>query len=138
MHEDFSRRVEIKLSKDRTFGLVFALFFALVGMFPILRGGTVRVWALGVSGIFLLAGVVLPSSLHPLNLAAAKLAEVLHRFVSPVVSGVFFFAILTPIAILARIFRKDSLHLSYDREAASYWVQRVKPGPEPSTMRNQF
>jgi hypothetical protein len=138
MHEDFSRKVEIKLSKDRTFGLVFAIFFAILGLFPLWKGHPVRLWALGVSAAFLLLAAVYPAALHPLNLAAAKLAEVLHRIVSPVVSGLFFFVFLTPCAVLMRMFRKDPLRLNFDREAPTYWVNRTQPGPAPESMTNQF
>src|SRR5690242_11445734 len=138
MHEDFSRKVEIKLSTDRTFGWVFGVFFALVGSFPLLRGGGIRWWAAGLSGVFLLLAAIAPTVLHPLNLAAAKLAEVMHRVVSPVVLGLFFFVILTPIAMLSRVFQKDPLRLSFDPEAETYWIKRKAPGPAPETMKNQF
>ena len=138
MHEDLSRKVEIKLSTDRTFGLVFAAFFAVVGLFPLLRGGNVRVWALAVSGVFLLTAAVMPGALHPLNLAAAKFAAVMHRFVSPLVSGLFFFVMLTPIAMLSRVFRKDPLRLKFVPDADSYWIPKEKSGPAAETMRNQF
>ena len=138
MHEDYSRRVEIKLSKDRTFGLVFGTFFAIVGAFPMLHGRPPRVWSLTVSGVFFAVSLIQPTLLHPLNLAAKKLSEILHRFISPLVAGIFFFVFLTPVAILSRIFRKDPLNVLFDRDAQTYWVKRDPPGPAPESMANQF
>jgi hypothetical protein len=137
-HEDLSRTAEIKLSSDRTFGLVFGAFFALAGTFPLAHHGRVRWWALALSAGFFLAALVFPSSLHLLNRAAARLSGVLHRVVSPLMAGVFFYLVVTPFALLFRLRGKDPLRLHFDKKAASYWVPRQPPGPEPESMANQF
>jgi hypothetical protein len=137
LHEDLSRKAGIKLSSDRTFGLAFGTFFALLGAFPALHHGPIRSWALLLSGLFLLTALALPSLLHPLNRLAAKFAEVMHTIVSPVMVGLFFFACLTPLALVYRMFRKDPLGLRFDLEAKTYWVKR-ESSPAPESMVNQF
>ena len=51
-HEDFSRQEEIKPSSDRSFGLVIATFFLIVGFWPLVRAEPMRWWALGVAAVF--------------------------------------------------------------------------------------
>jgi hypothetical protein len=137
LHEDLSRKAGIKLSSDRTFGLVFGTFFALLGAFPALHHRPIRSWALVVSCLFFLAVLMRPSVLHPLNRLAAKFAEVMHTIISPVMVGLFFFVCLTPLALVYRMFRKDPLGLRFDPEAKSYWVKR-ESSPTPESMVNQF
>jgi hypothetical protein len=137
-HEDLSRRAEIRLSPDRTFGLAFGGFFALIGIWPLAHHGLVRWWALALSGSFLLAALVFPSSLHTLNRAAAWLSGILHRVFSPVIAGLFFFVAITPFALLFRLGGKDLLRLRIDKKAGSYWEPRQPPGPDPESMANQF
>jgi hypothetical protein len=137
-HEDLSRKAEIKLSSDRTFGVVFGAFLALIGVWPLTHHGRVRWWALALSGGFFLAALVLPSCLHPLNRAAARLSAILHRVVSPLMAGLFFFVAITPFALLFRLGGKDLLRLRFDKKAGSYWTPRQPPGPAPESMANQF
>jgi len=137
-HEQFSRHAEIKLASDRTFGLVFGVFFLLIGAVPLLRGGQSRTWALIASGAFLAAALLWPRILHPLNLLVAKASAIVQRIISPVVAGVFFFGALTPIAILFRRHVRESMGLRFQPQAESYWRQRQPPGPAPKSMVNQF
>ena len=62
-HEDIARKFEEKTPSDRSFGRVFAVFFLLVGLLPTLRHGPLRLWALAVSGLFLLITIVRPTLL---------------------------------------------------------------------------
>jgi hypothetical protein len=137
-HEDLSRKAEIRLSADRTFGLTFGGFFALIGFWPLVHHGPVRWWAVALSGGFLLAALAFPSSLHPLNRAAAWLSGILHRVFAPVIAGLFFFVAITPFALLFRLSGKDLLRLRFDKKAVSYWEPRQPPGPAPESMANQF
>jgi hypothetical protein len=52
--------------------------------------------------------------------------------------ALLFFTTVTPIALMMKIFGKDSLHRKFDASAKSYWINREPPGPDPKTMRHQF
>jgi hypothetical protein len=138
LHEDFARKQEGQGSSDRAFGFVFAVFFVLVGLSPLRAHHPVRWWAFLVAGLFLVAGTVTPALLHPLNKYWTKLGLLMGRIVSPVVTAVLFYAVVTPTALLFRIMGKDPLRLARDPEAQSYWIDRRPPGPAPETMANQF
>jgi hypothetical protein len=137
-HEELTRKHDVRGSSDRAFGLVFAGFFALVGLAPLFKHHALRPWALVLAGVFLAVGLLRPAWLHPLNQAWIKLGLLLGRIVNPIVMGVLFFVIVAPTAIVFRLLGKDPLRLALQGDASSYWIERRPPGPAPQTMSNQF
>jgi hypothetical protein len=125
-------------SSNRTFGLVFAAFFALVALLPILRGHAVRLWALPVSALFLLAALAAPKILAPLNRAWTALGALLHAVINPLVLGVLFYLVFTPFGWVLRRMGKDFLRLRPASGAQTYWIARQPPGPPPESMSRQF
>ncbi len=136
--EDFSRDDEVQIGSERGFGLVFAAVFTIIGCWPLIGGGSVRIWALAISGAFLAVALVTPRILRPLNLVWFKFGLVLHKIVNPLVMGLMFFVVITPTALIMRAVGKDPLHREFDADADSYWIERSPPGPAPDTMSNQF
>ncbi len=137
-HEDYRRQEEIKGSSDRSFGVVFAVVFTLIGVFPLLFGGAMRPWALGVGMLFLAVSLATPRVLAPLNRQWLRLGLLLHRVVSPIVLGIMFFVVITPMGVVMRAFGWDPLRLKFDRQAPSYWIDRSPPGPPPESLADQF
>ncbi len=138
LHEDLRRKQEGQGGSDRSFGIVFAIFFTLIGLLPLRSHHPIRWWALGLAAAFLGVGLLLPRWLHPLNRIWTKLGILLGRVVSPIVTALLFFLVVTPIGLLFRLLKKDPLHLAPAGEATSYWIARAPVGPAPETMRNQF
>ena len=138
MHEDLSRQHEVKSSSERAFGFVFAVVFALVGLWPLAQGGALRLWALAVGAVFLVLALVWTAPLRPLNRLWTRLGLLLHAIVSPVVMGLLFFGTVLPIGLILRLSGKDLLNLRRDPAARSYWIERKPPGPQPETMIHQF
>lgn len=137
-HEDYSREDKIQGSSDRSFGLVFAGFFAFVGAVKVWVGNPLWPWWLaGAAGAAVLA-LLRPAWLAPLNRLWMKLGLLLFKIVNPVVMALMFFVVVTPIGLLLRICKKDILRRKIDRGASSYWIAREPPGPAPDTMKNQF
>ncbi len=128
----------VKPSSNRTFGLVFAAFFALVALLPLLRGHAVRRWALPVSALFLLTALAAPKLLAPLNRAWTALGALLHAVVNPIVLGILFYLVFTPFGWVLRRMGKDFLRLRPTPGATTYWIARQPPGPPPETMSRQF
>lgn len=137
-HEDFSRIEGMRAGSDRSFGLVVGGFLLIVGLTPLLKVQAPRWWALGSGAALLIAAGVRPSLLHPAHLLWIRLGYLLNRVVSPIVTGLLFFLVFTPMGLLLRLVGKDPLRLRFDRGAASYWIKREPPGPSPDSMRNQF
>src|ERR1700687_4428697 len=119
-------------------GPLFSVFFAFLGLGPLVRGRPARGWALVVAGAFFLAALVFPRALGPLNRLWLKFGLFLHACISPVIMGLVFYTTVTPIGLLRRLLGKDPLRLRWDRDAVTYWIERDPPGPAPDTMPRQF
>ena len=125
---------EIKISSNRSFGVVFFIVFLLVALFPLLKGYDLRIWSLVISLIFLALGLLNSKILTPLNRLWFKFGLLLGRFISPLIMGIIFFVVVTPIGIIMRLLKKDLLNLKYNKKE-TYWIN--KSGPK-SKMKNQF
>jgi len=137
-HEPLQRREPTSPPSERSFAVVFTAFFSLVALWPLVKGRPWRPWALVVAAIFLSVGMVRPSLLRLPNLLWFRLAELLHRIVSPIVMGVLYYCVMTPCALIVRWTGRDPLHLRRDSSASTYWIDRVPPGPDPKSMAEQF
>ena len=137
-HESYRERDAVKGSSNRSFGVVFTVVFTIIGLFPLIGGFSVRWWSLIVAAVFLALAFAAPKLLAPLNRLWMWFGLLLHRIVNPLVMALLFFLVVTPIALLMRVFGKRPLHLEAEPEAESYWIPRDPPGPEPETMKQQF
>lgn len=137
VHEDYSRIQEVKASSDRSFGLVFTVVFAIAGAWPLVSGGMPRWWWLAAAVIVLAVALLRPALLAVPNRLWLRFGLLLHRIVSPIVLGIMFYAVLTPIGLLMRLLGKDSLRVR-DKAAGSYWIRRDPPGPQPKSLDKQF
>jgi len=137
-HETFHDSDDVKVGSERSFGIVFAVVFAIIGLLPLWGCGAARVWALGVGAVFLVAAFAFPAALRPLNLIWFRFGLVLHKIVNPLIMGMVFFLTVTPIALIMRIMGKDPLRRRFDPEAPSYWIVREEGDLPPDSMRRQF
>ena len=126
--------MHIKKSSNKSFGIVFFIVFMLIGLWPILNNETYRFWAIIIAFVFFILGLTNSKLLTPLNILWFKFGLLLGKIVSPLVMGIIFFFVVTPIAILMRIFKKDLLKLKYNSKS-SYWIEKNEP---KSKMKNQF
>ena len=125
---------KVKIGSNRSFGIVFFIFFLIIGTYPIFFQGELRIWSLIVSIIFLLLGIINSRFLTPLNLLWFKFGMLLGIIVSPIVMGLVFFLVVTPTGLIMRILNKDLLRLK-KRNIKTYWIER---SPIKSDMKNQF
>jgi Saxitoxin biosynthesis operon protein SxtJ len=128
----------LHLPSEKTFGLTFAAFFVLLGLYPLIHHRAVRLWAFVISALLLLIAVASPSVLKYPNVLWAKFGLLLSRITNPIVTSLMFFGFFTPIALVLRAIGRDPLRLKFDGTATTYWVARVPAGPEPESMRHQF
>ena len=137
-HERFAAHESVKGSSDRSFGIVFAAVFTIIGVWPLLAGAEVRGWSLAVAAAFAGAALLRPGLLAPLNRLWFRFGLMLNRAVSPVVMALLFYLVITPVALCMRLAGKDPLRLKYDPKGASYWIPRAPPGPAPETIKHQY
>lgn len=137
-HEFGARHEEIETSGDRSFGLVFATVFAFLAAYLFWRGSLCWPASTGISGVFLIAALLRASVLAPLNRLWTKLGLLLGAIVAPIVMGLIYFAVMTPMGAIARLFGKDFLRLRRDPRTSTYWLTRQDRSPEPERLRDQF
>lgn len=129
---------EVVPGSERSFGIVFACVFALIGFVPWLLGHGWRIWALVVAVLFLVAAFVVPHALAPLNRLWFRFGMLLHAVINPVIMALIFYGAVLPTGLMVRAFGKDLLRLKRDEAAESYWIERDPPGPAPESMTRQF
>jgi Saxitoxin biosynthesis operon protein SxtJ len=140
------RAHDIKMGSERGFGIVFAVVFAVVGIWPALRLGwrpsfdsaLVRWWSLPIGAVFLAVALVRPKILRPLNWLWFRFGMFLSRIMTPIVMGLIFILTVVPTAVIMRLRGHDPMRRKLDWHAKSYWIVREPPGPDPTTMRNQY
>tara|TARA_Y100000590_G_C15378726_1_gene885499 strand:- start:277 stop:660 length:384 start_codon:yes stop_codon:yes gene_type:complete len=123
-----------KKSSNKSFGIVFFIFFTIISLYPLFVGGTFKFILFIVGLIFLILGVFNSQILTPLNIIWIKFGILLGKFISPLVMLFIFFIIVTPIGLIMKIFKKDSLGLKKNN-SKTYWVDKPKA---QSTMKDQF
>ena len=126
---------KIKISSNRSFGLLFFVVFLIVSLWPLTHEGSIRIWSVIISAVFLILGLINSKLLAPLNLFWFKLGMILGAIISPIVMGIVFFIVVTPIGFILRIMGKDLLNKKYDKEKETYWIKR---NASVGTMKRQF
>ena len=125
---------DIKISSNKSFGIVFFIVFLIISVYPLFFDGNIRIWSLIVSLLFLVLGLINSRILTPLNRLWFKFGMFLGKFISPIIMGIVFFIVVTPTGLIMRAFKKDLLNLK-KKDSKSYWIKRDKFN---SDMRNQF
>ena len=125
---------KIKIGSNRSCGLVFFLVFLIIALYPIINNENLRLWSLIISFFFLILGLINSKLLTPLNKIWFKFGIFLGKIISPIIMGIIFFLVVTPTAIMMRLFGKDLLNLKFNNRK-SYWIEKNEP---KSKMKNQF
>jgi hypothetical protein len=125
----------IKIGSNKNFGIVFFLVFLLISIYPLTNNENLRYWSLIVSLIFLILGLLNSAILSPLNKLWFKFGILLGKIVSPLVMGIIFFLVVTPIGLLMKIFKKDLLNLTFNDKKKTYWIEKNE---QKSKMKIQF
>ena len=123
-----------KKNSNRTFGILFFLVFLIVGIWPILNNENMRWWAIVISLIFLLLGIINSKILTPFNKIWIKIGEILGKLIAPIVMAAIYFIIITPMAIFLKLFKKDLLKIKFT-PVNTYWIKRDK---KFGSMKRQF
>ena len=127
-------RNDIKIGSNRSFGIVFFIVFLIISIYPLFNSENIRIWSLLISIIFLILGLLNSKLLNPLNKIWFKFGLLLGKIISPIVMGIIFFFVVTPIAMFMKLLRKDLINLKFNNNS-TYWIE--KKGPK-SKMKNQF
>lgn len=138
-HENQPAPLAPPIPSERSFAYLFTSLALIAAVFGVYAGwSTPLICALiALSVVILFAGFRAPTLLRPFNRAWFLLGQLLERLFSPVVLGMMFFLLITPVAVVCRAFGRDALRLK-KHEATSYWLSRDPPGPGAESFKNQF
>lgn len=132
-----ARDKHIEMGSERGFGLVFATVFAIIGLWPLFRGQDMRLWALAVAALFLVAAFAAPFLLKWPNRLWFRLGLLLGKIVAPVVMAIIFVLTVIPTGFILRMMGKDLLKTKRQPpEVATHW-HAVDPAAR-SSLKNQF
>ena len=125
---------KIKIGSNRSFGIVFSIVFLIIALYQLLNDDSVKIWLIILSLIFFILGLLNSNILSPLNRIWFKFGIILGGIVSPIVMGLVFFFVVTPISIILRLLKKDTLNLKKN-DSMTYWIKKLD---KKSKMKNQF
>jgi len=125
---------DVKISSNRSFGIVFFIVFLLIAFYPVTYNGDIRIWSAIISLILLVLGLLNSRILTPLNKLWFKFGILLGKIISPLLMGMIFFLVVTPTGLIMRLLGKDVLNLKYNKNK-SYWIEK---NGSKSKMKNQF
>jgi len=126
---------KVKVSSNRSFGLVFFIVFLIISLWPLTYENPIRIWSVIISLIFLILGLMKSKLLTPLNILWFKFGMILGAIVAPFIMCVIFFLTVAPIGLVMKIMGKDLLNKKYDKKKKTYWIKRDVP---IGTMKRQF
>jgi hypothetical protein len=130
-HENVSRR-SVEIGSNRSFGVVMGVVcLVLSGLGFWVDSAYWPIWT-GAAAVFGSLALLWPRLLSPLNRVWFWFGLALHKVVNPLVMGVLFFVVITPIGLLMRLAGKRPLGLRFEPDTSSYWVTRgsaLQPGP---------
>ena len=126
------------IPSPRRTGLTLAVALTAAALSPVLRHETVRRWPLGVAAMLAILAIAAPRALAPIHRMATWLVGWVQRIISFVIIAVIFFLVLTPVAALLRLMKKNLMRLGFEPRAATYWISREPPGPLPESFVNLF
>ena len=125
---------KIKISSNRSFGIVFFFVFLIISLWPLINGSQIRVWSILIAIVFLILGLMNSQLLKPLNILWFKFGKLLGSIAAPIVMGFVFFIIVTPIGLFMRTIKKNFFQISFSNDS-SYWIKRKK---NIGSMKRQF
>jgi len=124
----------IKTSSNKSFGIIFFIVFIIISLYPLVYQEDIRIWSLVIAFIFFILALLNSKILTPMNKIWTRFGLFLGNFISPIVMGIIFFFVVTPIGLLMRIFGKDILNLKKNK-FSTYWIKKTN---QKSSMEKQF
>ena len=129
------KKQNIELPSNRSFGIVFFIFFLIIALWPLKSDLDIRIIPLIISIIFLILGLFNSNLLKPLNFLWMKFGLMLGKFISPIIMALIYYLTVVPTGLIFKILNKNLLNIKKKNSQKSYWITKEK---SQSTMKNQF
>ncbi|MFO7783691.1 MAG: hypothetical protein ACQET7_15080 [Thermodesulfobacteriota bacterium] len=122
----------------RKFGLIALVFFGALFSLALWRDKTIPMYLFGVLALLGLGFVVIPGPMRPVHAGWLKAAHAIGRAVTTAVLTLAYYLVITPSALLKRIFGGKPISCRIDRDASSYWVAREEPVQTKERFHKRF
>lgn len=128
----------MELPSNKKFGLFFAALFSLAFIYCVFKGyALVATVCIVMACLTAYLAIFKPDSLLPFNKTWMKFGLLLGMIVSPIVIGLIFFIIFTPIGVLMRLFGRDELRLK-PAKSNTHWKIRNQSDASDQSLNHQF
>ena len=127
------KNIIITTKNNVIFGILFFILFLIIGLYPLKSDEPIRIWSVLFSSVFLIITITRPNLFTFLNRLWIELGIFLGKIISPIVMGLIFFFVVTPIGVIVRILKKDVMGLK--KSKSSYWINRKD---KLQSMKKQF
>lgn len=126
---------EVKRKDLVIFGLIWALIFSVIGLYPLMNGENIRSWSISIAVVFIILSIAKPTIMVGFYRVWIKIGEFIGGIISKVIMFILYFGIFTPVALMLRLLGKDLLSKRLDKNSETYWITRET---QPQSMKNQF
>lgn len=125
---------------DKKFGLMLSAIFTILALYLFKKNNSLSLFLplMLISMVFIYVALFASRVLSPFTRAWLQFGMLLNKVISPMILGVIFFGVITPVAVLFRLLGRDLLRLKWNNECSTYWIERGIPGPLPQEMDNPF
>lgn len=127
-----------KMLGERSFGLIFAFIFTVIGLFPMISGGEWREWSLITAGVIATVALLVPIVLRPANIAWMHFGQFMHKIINPILMGLVFFVTVVPTGLVLKVLGKDPMRRRFEPDQSSYWITRTPDTQAKENFDNQF
>jgi len=111
----------------RKFGLIALIFFGFLCGLGIWKNKPIPTYLFGTLSILGFGFILLPVRLRPVYNAWLKIAHVIGRIITTLILTLAYYLVITPAALIKRLFGGRPLPLKPDKDATTYWVTRTEP-----------
>ena len=132
---EVTNHTQTEKSSEKSFGIVFAIVFLVIALYPLTNFSPINIWSLSVSALFLLFAFLMPRVLILPNKIWFKFGMLLGSIIAPIVMALVYFITVLPTGFIMHLLGKDLLKQKLDKSAKSYWIERTEP---IGSMKNQF
>ena len=124
---------------NKSFGLMFAIIFLLAALYLVVKNSSTfaQIVAFTTSATTFAIALMAPAILAKPNRYWMKFSLLLARFVSPIVLGVLFYLLISPLALVLRVFGRDELRLRH-KKTSTHWKERGSKGYSFELFKNQY
>ena len=105
-----------------TMGIVISILFGLI--LPYLFSYALPIWPWVVAVVFALWGLIAPKTINPIYLIWMRFGLIMSKITTPLILGILFYLVMTPMGIAMRIFKHDPMARKFDKTKDTYRVLR--------------